>query len=205
MCATCDRGYSLDSTGCPFNLRGEHTAGRAGEDSWEVRACFLCRAGPRVNAVCCPFLSLSLLPTLSFLFAFSYLISVIIHFSCVLKWSSKKCLKGWATGWQMIVQCMSDDVRGQDFMLMDNWFRLLQIKSGSFANGKRTCGGFILPGFGLKWDLRDSWEYRSCSDPHLLSSIYCWIFDQFHGHFFGQLSGVNGSCKIIQRGWSLPH
>lgn len=59
MCVTCDRGYSLDSTGCPFNLRGEHTAGRAGEDSWEVRACFLCRAGSRVNAVCCPSLSLS--------------------------------------------------------------------------------------------------------------------------------------------------
>ncbi len=92
-------------------------------------------------------LSLSISPSLSFLFPFSYLISVIIHISCVLKWSSKKCLKGWVTGWQMIVQCMSDDGCGQDFMLMDNWFWLLQIKTGSFANGKRTCGGFILPGF----------------------------------------------------------
>lgn len=96
MCVTCDRGYSLDSTGCPFNLRGEHTAGRAGEDSWEVRACFLRRAGSRVNAVCCP--SLSFFP-----FPLSYLISVILRISCVLK-----CFWGWVTGCQT-VQCMSDD------------------------------------------------------------------------------------------------
>lgn len=100
MCVTCDRGYSLDSTGCPFNLRGEHTAGRAGEDSWEVRACFLCRAGSRVNAVCCP--SLSFFP-----FPLSYLISVIIRISCVWKWFSEQmCLRlgNWLSNCAMYVR-----------------------------------------------------------------------------------------------------
>lgn len=202
MCVTCDRGYSLDSTGCPFNLRGEHTAGWAGEDSWEVRACFLCRAGSRVNAVCCP--SLSFFP-----FPLSYLISVIIRISCVLK-----CVYGWVTGCQT-VQCMSDDKCGPDFVPMDNWFRLLQMSvryASSFAQWKTDLWGFFLYCWGfLFWtetlsSLRDPWAYRQFSDPHLLSSICCWIFDQFHGHLFGLLCGVNGSRKmyVIQGGIAAP-
>lgn len=196
MCVTCDRGYSLDSTGCPFNLRGEHTAGRAGEDSWEVRACFLCRAGSRVNAVCCPSLSLSLslLHSLSFLFRFSYLISVIIPISCVLKWSSKICLKGWVTGGQMIAQCISDDGCGQDFPLMDNWFRLFQINT---SERKTDLRGFYIAGV-LDWSALMFWQIHErtgrvqtrTSCPQYVAGFLTNFMDTFLGR-----CGVNGSFR----------
>lgn len=207
MCVTCDRGYSLDSTGCPFNLRGEHTAGRAGEDSWEVRACFLCRAGSRVNAVCCP--SLSFFP-----FPLSYLISVIIRISCVWKWFSEQmCLRlgNWLSNcamyvrWQMWARFCAN---GQLIQTSPDICPICQLLC-SMENG---LVGFFLYCWGfLFWtetlsSLRDPWAYRQFSDPHLLSSICCWIFDQFHGHLFGQLCGVNGSRKmyVIQGGIAAP-
>lgn len=92
MCVTCDRGYSLESTGCPFNPRGEQMAGRAAEESQEVRACFLCRAGSRVYAVCCPSLYLSL----------SFFLFSLSNFDlCSLAMCSemiRKCFKGQVIG-----------------------------------------------------------------------------------------------------------
>lgn len=52
---------------------------------------------------------------------------------------------GRVTGCQT-VQCMSADECGQDFVPMDNWFRLLQISvpfTSSFAQWKTDLWGFL--------------------------------------------------------------
>lgn len=119
-------------------------------------------------------------------------------------------LGNWLANDCQTVQCMSDDGCGQYFVPMDNCFKLLQINASVFffCKWKPDLWGFYIAGvshFGLKRS-QVSRAYRLLSDPHLLSSMCCWIFAQFHGHLFGQLYGVNGFCKmcVIQGGIAAP-